>query len=71
MVSLSGLHRTKQPPLTRGLSAELTGGEKIRQLITFFSPSAPLGHLPYQREAGRSRASATNCNFEQASLMRI
>jgi len=43
----------------RQLSAKLTGGEKKRCAATAFSPSAPSGHLPRQREAGRSRATAT------------
>ena len=71
MVGLSGLHRTKQPPLTRGLSAELTGGEKIRQLITFFLSLRPFGAPPLS-EGGRALpCQCDKLQFEQASLMRI
>ena len=46
------------PPLTRGLSTELTGGESpvsfsrsAGKIMQLFSPSGPSGHLPRQREA--------------------
>ena len=42
------------------VSAKLTGGEKTQVFATCFSPSAPSGHLPRQREARRSRAIASN-----------
>ena len=50
----------QRPPLTRGQSAKLTGGEKNQVFATGFSPSGPSGHLPHQGEVGRSRATATN-----------
>ena len=44
----------------RELSAKLTEGEKKQEIVRYISPSGPLGHLPRQREAGRSRATATD-----------
>jgi len=52
----------------RQLSAKLTGGEKKRCTSTVFSPSVPSGHLPRQREAGRSRATATERQTEICRL---
>ena len=51
------------------VSVKLTGGEKKQRRATHFSPSAPLGHLPRQREAGalpRRCNSPTNSNLSSA-----
>ena len=55
----SGTAARKRPPLTRGLSAKLTGGEKTPQICTTFDPLSPLS------KGGLIMTRTESCNVQK------